>query len=1099
MTLNCPPFTNVYNSRFAVSGGRQLHLAAPSYSMAPDWRASASLFTADGTGSLMDLSAMKSITVYGGHWDVRYYTVAVNNGAVIDLSSLETIVGADPGNYAGDDWLSFSAATTGIMKFGDASVTRRTQFGVTGQDSRMEFKGLYLRPLSTLSAGTRGLVDIKGDFHYENTDVNSIVIEGADLQMDGAQPQILEVGGKNLGPTGASTRNFGYSQLVVGNTNGQSSVVQLQDQFNNGNRGASGESEAIYLYGLDGQGLRLLNNSRLIVGNIPVYAMMGGQMRALSTLLAGANSAAFDGGFIASAGGPKITNMAPSVAITPPISSVDVTFDQPIKVSTFTTADVVITGPSGAIVPLSVMPVAGNTYRITFANQTLDGTYTVKVGPDVDEQAANLSGMDQNGNGLGGEATDAFTGTFSLDGQPPVILAAMVLQNGTRVGVTFNEPVSPAFATNVANYLVNGIAPTKAVQLTNGYQVALWVSPMIGESFELTVTGASDPLGNTANRTFTGSILPMEMRDLGNPGTDPREPGSSLTFNGIDFEVVAGGSYIWYSNDYGQFSFERRDGDFDVRVQITGVSALNPEFGLMFRETLAQNSRAVYGFYENNNYFYTGYRSSPGAGMGGPNNGGVSWPGWVRLQRQGNDFTIYRGTNGMDWTLVTTFQTTFGSSGYLGLATSSQNNGAGQTSTVQYRNYSDISPSITSQPQSQAVATGSNVVFAVTARGLPVLSYQWLFNGSPISGANTNLLLLPAVTTGQVGDYRVVITNNYGSVTSLVAALVVDGVGGGGFEGDVAPTPYGNNTVTVSDWVRVGRLVAGIDSPLSSSDFQRTDCAPRTNALLGTLPLGDGRLSVADWTQAGRYAASLDPLTPAGGPNQAGSGKVHASSDLAAQSDTGGARWVRVVGAKAAPGQTFPVLVSFQGQGDENAIGFSVEFDPARLAYQGATLAREAADAFMQINTNSAGRGQLGIVIAKSAQQTFASGEKGLVELRFTALADDGASAISLVNAPVTCEVASVTADVRKADFLGGEVQLVKAPRLAPTIQLMGGQTTLSLQGEAGQTYDIWFSTNLVDWQLLCPAVMPPNGSLVITDGKAVQLKQGFYRALPQP
>ena len=70
----------------------------------------------------------------------------------------------------------------------------------------------------------------------------------------------------------------------------------------------------------------------------------------------------------------------------------------------------------------------------------------------------------------------------------------------------------------------------------------------------------------------------------------------------------------------------------------------------------------------------------------------------------------------------------------------------------------------------------------------------------------------------------------------------------------------GNGTVSITDWVKVGRIVAGLDPAPTGVDFLKADCAPKSS-------LGNGTLSVTDWVQAGRYAAGLDPLTPVGGPS----------------------------------------------------------------------------------------------------------------------------------------------------------------------------------------------------------------------------------------
>ncbi len=1109
-TLNAPPFTNIYASRLAVSGGSVLYVAAPAYDMWPDWRTHLTIFSADGAGSLLEAAPMKSLQVRGGHGGGWNYSVTAINGGVVDLSGLDTIIGADPA-YGNEDWLSFSAATASVIKFGDASLTRRVMFSATGQSTRLEFAGLYLRPPATLNVNTRASLDLKGDFLFDNTDLNSIVVDGAFVQMDGTQPQMLEVGGKNLGPAGASAKNFGCGQLIVGSSN-QTSVVRLQDALNNGQRGPSGESEALYLYGLDGQGLRLLSNSRLILGTVPVYALLGGQMRSLNNLIpVGLNSAAFDGGFLANTAGPKITNMTPAITVNPPVSSVEVTFDIAINGASFNTADVVITGPSGPITPTGVSVVSGNTYRITFAPQAANGAYTVRVGPAIDELASNLNGLDQDGNGLGGEASDVFTNSFSIDGLAPVVVNALSLQNGTRVGLTFDEPVSPAFATNSANYLINGLPPAAVVLQTNGSQVALTVGALVGETFTLNVNNLTDLFANTTNTAFTGTILPLEPRDIGSPGSDPRETGSTVTFTGTDFNSVAGGSGIWGSSDAFHFVFERRDGDFDVRAQLTRLdrTGANADGGIMVRESLAGNSRKIQATIElpqNAGTYYPGIRHTTGGSVPSPypylsgvdpNNAGLPHA-WIRLRRTGSVFSSFRSTNGLDWIEFGRVTNDFPAAAYLGLATCADNNAAGKAITASYRDYSDITPALAAQPQSQSVASGASVAFGVAARGLPTLAYQWTFNGVPIGGATGNLLTLSGVTTQDVGDYRVIVTNPYGSVTSQIAALVVDGVGAGGFEADVSPPPYGNNAVTVSDWVRLGRLVVGLESVLSSSEFQRADCAPRTNAVLGTLPLGDGRLTVADWTQAGRYAATLDPLAPAGGPTQgSGGGGGSFVTSLSARAESN-QRSVRVSNAKAVPGQSFSVFVHLQGLGDENAVGFSLNFDATRLACQRASLGDGVAGAVLQVNSNQADQGRLGFVLAKPAGATFGGGSSLLVQVRFTASGATGSTFLSLGDLPVAREIASVTAEVRSADYLGGNVRVILPARLSAQVSRVDGRAELSLSGQAGETYQIEVSTDLVHWDLLS-AQPVSSGPVIIDDPAASQFRQRFYRAVPQP
>jgi endonuclease/exonuclease/phosphatase family metal-dependent hydrolase len=82
-------------------------------------------------------------------------------------------------------------------------------------------------------------------------------------------------------------------------------------------------------------------------------------------------------------------------------------------------------------------------------------------------------------------------------------------------------------------------------------------------------------------------------------------------------------------------------------------------------------------------------------------------------------------------------------------------------------------PSITTQPQSQTVSPGGNVTFTVTAAGTAPLAYQWLFNGTNISGANTNFYFLANAQFTNAGNYSVTVTNIAGSITSSNAVLTV--------------------------------------------------------------------------------------------------------------------------------------------------------------------------------------------------------------------------------------------------------------------------------------------------------------------------------------
>ena len=82
-------------------------------------------------------------------------------------------------------------------------------------------------------------------------------------------------------------------------------------------------------------------------------------------------------------------------------------------------------------------------------------------------------------------------------------------------------------------------------------------------------------------------------------------------------------------------------------------------------------------------------------------------------------------------------------------------------------------PTITTQPKSMVVSPDLAVQFTVAASGVPLPAYQWRFNGGNVAGATDASLALPAVTTADAGGYSVVVSNQAGMVTSVVAQLTV--------------------------------------------------------------------------------------------------------------------------------------------------------------------------------------------------------------------------------------------------------------------------------------------------------------------------------------
>ncbi len=238
------------------------------------------------------------------------------------------------------------------------------------------------------------------------------------------------------------------------------------------------------------------------------------------------------------------------------------------------------------------------------------------------------------------------------------------------------------------------------------------------------------------------------------------------------------------------------------------------------------------------------------------------------------------------------------------------------------------------------------------------------------------------------------------------------------YEGDVGPRPNGDRRLAVADWVQVGRFVAALDEPsTATTEFQRADCAPLST-------FGNGLLTVSDWVQAGRFAVGLDAAVQAAGPLAPppvtppnGAGVVrHGLPE----------RIVRMTGIDFLAGKTGQVAVVMAASGEENALAFSVQFDPAVLRFVGATAGTGAGSATFNLNGKLAAAGRVGLAFALPVPNKFAAGDRELARLQFVpASGDPGPTGLAFADAPVVREVASPAAEVLPSGWQAAAIAVV--------------------------------------------------------------------------
>jgi len=117
-------------------------------------------------------------------------------------------------------------------------------------------------------------------------------------------------------------------------------------------------------------------------------------------------------------------------------------------------------------------------------------------------------------------------------------------------------------------------------------------------------------------------------------------------------------------------------------------------------------------------------------------------------------------------------------------------------------------------------------------------------------------------------------------------------------------------------------------------------------------------------------------------------------------------------------GQSSSVSIEFDAQGNENAFGFSLMFDPAKLSFLSVEKSNEASGATLNVNKLEAAEGRVGIALALPGGSTFAGGRHQLVVLTFALRADSSdLPLIVFTDQPIAREVVDLNANRLKAVF----------------------------------------------------------------------------------
>jgi regulation of enolase protein 1 (concanavalin A-like superfamily) len=184
--------------------------------------------------------------------------------------------------------------------------------------------------------------------------------------------------------------------------------------------------------------------------------------------------------------------------------------------------------------------------------------------------------------------------------------------------------------------------------------------------------------------------------------------GSAISSNGT-WTVSGSGANIWDAADGLQFTYRSAAGDFDFSARLTALDAPNAwsKAGLMVRESLNANARNAFMMYSPGTGPAFQYRTATDGATTRVAGQGGTLPVWLRLVRQGTQFTAYTSPNGSWWETIGSVTLSVGSTTYIGFGVGSRDVTAIARAT--FTNVSVQAPTSSPAPQPGGDWTSSDI------------------------------------------------------------------------------------------------------------------------------------------------------------------------------------------------------------------------------------------------------------------------------------------------------------------------------------------------------------------------------------------------------
>lgn len=396
----------------------------------------------------------------------------------------------------------------------------------------------------------------------------------------------------------------------------------------------------------------------------------------------------------------------------------------------------------------------------------------------------NLAGVQTNQ--AGSYTVVVSNAAGSVTGAPPAVLSVNAVSTGTVVGWgsnIFGESTAPADLSGVTA-VAGGVY--HAAALKSDGKVVAWGYNGWGQTNvptglnEVTAIAAGD--GHIAVLKNNGTVVAWGLNNYGQTTIPADLSGVTAIAAGYANTVALKGDgtvVAWGYNDHGQTN---------VPTGLSGVISIKAGAG----HTVALKSDGTVVAWGYNSYGQTnvptGLSNVTAIAAGGEHTVALKSDGtvvawgynaWGQTNVPAGLSGVTAIATGSGHTVVIKNDGTVVAWGYNGYGQTDVPTGLNRATAISAGSYYTLAvavapPSITSQPNNLVLNMTSNAVFNVAAVGTAPLIYIWRKDGVDLNGATNASLILSNVQTNQAGNYTVVITNAYGSVTSSVALLVVN-------------------------------------------------------------------------------------------------------------------------------------------------------------------------------------------------------------------------------------------------------------------------------------------------------------------------------------